>query len=287
MNADVGVVGLGRMGLAMAERLAETGLRVVGTDIFEEARDRAAKAGIETHETALDVFRASRIVILSLPTAADVRSTIGDLSADEIGHELLILDTTTSDPIVTRELEARLAGKGVHLLDAPVSGGFFGARAGTLSIMVGGKEEHLERARDILSRIGAKIVHMGAPGNGHAAKLLNNLLGAANLAITAEIVELGKHLGLAPEGLISVLSAGASRNGATDINYPRWILTESFDSGFTMRLMRKDVALADTLVRDRGSLPILSDVASIWGASRDAVPDDADFNRLIDVHPPR
>jgi 3-hydroxyisobutyrate dehydrogenase len=283
--AKVGIVGLGRMGMAMAERFIETGLEVVGTDVSAETMVRARGSGVTTVESALDVFRQTDVAILSLPAAKDVRAIVGGLTKEAVGHELCIIDTTTSDPIVTRELEPLLRAEGIRFVDAPVSGGFFGARAGTLGIMVGGEAADVERCMDVLSRIGGKVVHMGDSGNGHATKLLNNLLAASNLLVAAEIVKLGNSQGLSPEKLISVLNAGAARNGATEVNYPRWILSDKFDSGFTMRLMRKDIALADELIGALGDLPILAEVASVWAASKPAVEDDADFNRIVEFHP--
>ncbi|MDG4889890.1 MULTISPECIES: NAD(P)-dependent oxidoreductase [unclassified Mesorhizobium] len=285
MTSQVGVVGLGRMGMAMAERFAETGLTVIGTDVSQATLDRAAEAGIQTAQDSLAVIKQVDVVVLSLPTANDVKLTLDGLPDENLGRELFVIDTTTSDPLVTKELAAKLEPAGIHLLDAPVSGGFFGARAGTLGMMVGGQASHLDRVRDLLSRIAGKIVHMGPIGSGHATKLLNNLLGAANMVVASEIVELGEYLGLAPADLISALNAGTARNSATELNYPKWILSDKFDSGFTMRLMRKDVALADQLLRAKGNLPVLTDVASIWEQSKPSVADDADFNKITQFHP--
>jgi 3-hydroxyisobutyrate dehydrogenase len=285
MMPTVGIVGLGRMGMAMAERFVETGMTVVATDLSAGTMAKARDNGIETVDSALEVFRQTDIALLSLPTAKDVRAIVGNLKKEAVGHELYIVDTTTSDPIVTRELEPVLRKEEIHLVDAPVSGGFFGARAGTLGIMVGGAEADVEHCMDVLSRIGGKVVRMGDSGAGHATKLLNNLLAATNLLVASEIVQLGNSLGLSSEKLISVLNAGAARNGATEVNYPRWILSEKYDSGFTARLMRKDVALADELIVARGGLPLLAEVASLWAASNPAVDDDADFNQITGFHP--
>lgn len=285
MVKKVGIIGLGKMGMAMAERLMETGVKVVGTDLFPQTRDNAKERGVDVTASSEEVFQRVDIVILSLPTAKDVESTVAPLLNSKREHELIIIDTTTSNPRVTEKLEAALEPMGVHLVDAPVSGGFFGARAGTLGIMVGGKAEYVASAMEILEKLGGKIVHMGAPGAGHSTKLLNNLLGAANLVATAEIVRLGDHLGLDAEKLTTILSAGGARNSATEINYPRWVHTKSFDSGFTMKLMRKDVALAEELVNARGKLPILEDVATVWAASKGAVDDQADFNKIVEFHP--
>src|SRR5690554_544307 len=136
--AQVGIVGLGRMGMAMAERFIETGLEVIGTDVSAETAAKARGNGVTTVESALEVFRQTDVAVLSLPAAKDVGAIVGGLKKDVIGHELYIIDTTTSDPTVTRELEPLLRSEDIHFVDAPVSGGFFGARAGTLGIMVGG-----------------------------------------------------------------------------------------------------------------------------------------------------
>lgn len=285
MKQKIGMIGLGRMGMAMAERFLETGLQVIGTDISNEMLKVAKEKGIETVDTAEKVYANADIVLLSLPTANDVKVAVSSLIKKRPTKELYIIDTTSSDPVVTKDLEQKLEPLGVHFIDAPVSGGFFGARAGTLGIMVGGREEYLTNVRHVLDKIGGNVVYMGSSGNGHATKLLNNLLGAANLLIASEMVKLGVHLGLDPEKLITVINSGSAKNSATEISFPRWILSKKFDSGFTMRLMRKDIALAGQLVANRGSLPLMSKVSEIWAKSGPSIPDNDDFNKITEFHP--
>lgn len=286
MFSKVGIVGLGRMGLAMAERFIETGIETVGTDVSDAARNAAWERGVGVVGTASEVFEAADVVVLSLPTAQDVQTVLAGLLQSSAGRDLYIIDTTTSDPAVTRDLEAKLSSRNVHLIDAPVSGGFFGARSGTLGIMVGGDQQHLETVRGVLERIGTKIMLMGGPGSGHATKLLNNLLGAANLLVTTELMRMATSQGLDPAKTIAALNAGTAKNSATEFNYPKWVLNRQFDSGFSIRLMRKDVRLAQRLVGDAGvPLPILDAIAQIWNDSERSIPNGADFNQIVDFHP--
>src|SRR5262249_9593327 len=161
-----------------------------------------------------------------------------------------------------------LAKAGHCMLDAPVSGGPDGAEAGSLLMMVGGEAAHLERARTVLDALASKIVHIGARGTGHAAKLVNNLLCAAPLITAAEAVALGKAAGIEPERLLNAINEGSGRSAVTEVNYPRWVLNETFNSGFTMKLMRKDVRQALSLIENtRLRLPLAAQIGRIWQSS--------------------
>ena len=171
---------------------------------------------------------------------------------------------------------------GHQLLDCPVSGGPAGAEAGTMVMVVGGERSALERAQLYLDALSSKVVYMGKSGNGHAAKLINNLLCAAHLVTTAEAIALGTKAGLDPEDLIAGLNAGSGRSAISEVNFPRWILSDSFDSGFTMELMRKDVRLATNMIGEMGlALPLAQQVAEIWSQSEANIPDQDDFNCIV------
>jgi 3-hydroxyisobutyrate dehydrogenase len=149
-------------------------------------------------------------------------------------------------------------------------------------MLVGGETEALKRAGPYLDVLSSKVVYMGASGNGHAAKLVNNLLCAAHLVTTAEAVALGTKAGLNAEDLIAGLNAGSGRSAISEVNFPRWILNQAFDSGFTMQLMRKDVGLAKNMIADMGlELPMSEQVSQIWAASEDNLAGENDFNTIV------
>lgn len=274
---QVAVIGLGAMGLAMAERLAEQGQAVRGWD-RDPARRRAAEAADVT--VAEDAATGAEVVILSLPNDAAVRAVAATLPAAGMMADGVVVDTSTVAPETPRALAPGFAATGLAWLDAPVSGGPHGARAGKLTMMVGGDAESLARAMPALDAIAAKVVHVGSSGAGAVAKLANNLLVAAHLLTAAEALRLARKAGVEAEAALAVINGASGRSAATEVNFPRWILSGSFDSGFTAGLMRKDVRLALELagrVGARGRL--MEETARAW-LERSVVPDTEDFNRV-------
>lgn len=281
----VGVVGLGNMGRGMALSLTRAGFRVLGTDAVPATRAALAAEGIETFEDVAPLCREAEVVILSLPTAAIVDNVVtgenGILAHARPG--LIIVDTSTSHPEVTRRLSSLLGAKGAAMIDAPVSGGPKGAITGTMTMVLGGEEADIARVEPVLAAISAKRVHIGASGAGHVAKIINNLLCAAHLLTGAEAVRIAREAGVDPARLLDGLNAGSGRSGVTQVNFPTWILNDAYNSGFTMKLMRKDVRLAEQLVGELGlTLPMAGLTASLWGKSEKTIPDDDDFNRIVD-----
>lgn len=281
---SIGVVGLGSMGLGMAQSLLRGGFRVLGTDLGDAQKAAAREAGVEVTEDLAALCQQAQVVLLSLPMAKHVEAVIcgddGILASAQ--PETLVIDTSTSEPDVTRALAAKLSDAGHGLLDAPVSGGPAGAAAGTMVMVIGGKASDLQRAEPFLDALSSKVVHLGDSGAGHTAKLINNLLCAAHLVTTAEAVALGKKAGLDPAALLEGLNAGSGRSAVSEVNFPRWILNDGFDSGFTMGLMRKDVRLAQALMAQQGlELPLSTQVGEIWAASADNLSDQDDFNCIV------
>lgn len=281
----VAVVGLGRMGKGMLATLARAGLPVIGYDVAAEAREAAA--AVPSAEITADlatIWREAETIVLSLSFPDTIKEVLtgngGLVSVPVIGR--LVIDTSTSDPDLTRTLHTRLQSAGHALVDAPVSGGPAGAETGTLAIMVGGTAKAIERARPVLDILGQKIAIVGGPGDGHVAKLVNNVLAAGHLILAGEAMRVGVAAGVAQEALISVVNSASGRSAVTEVNYPRWILSGSFDSGFTMGLMAKDVSLALTLAERTGlAIPMLREVRERWNTLMQAWGATEDFNRAV------
>lgn len=272
------VVGLGNMGMAMLSHLRAEGIVATAWDLDGAKRDAARALGAAVPASLGAV--AEDVVILSLPHATATGAVL-DALLPSLPQGAVIADTSTLDPIAVRDFATRCAGRGVHYLDTPVSGGPAGAAAGTLAMMVGGEATALERARPVLEKVASRIVHVGDSGAGQVAKLVNNLLVATNLVTAAEALRMGAQAGVAPETLVQVINAATGRSAATEVNFPRWILSGAFDSGFTAGLMRKDVRLALGLAEAVGApLDATLRAAARWEALSDAVPDDVEFNRL-------
>lgn len=274
----VAIVGLGNMGMAMLTRLRGQGVAVSAWDLDGAKRAAAVARGAVAPDTPGGV--ADPVVLLSLPNAAATGAVL-DAMLPVLPRGAVVADTSTLEPMAAKKFAARCAAAGVDYLDAPVSGGPAGAAAGTLAMMVGGEAAALDRARPILDEVATRIVHVGASGAGQVAKLVNNLLVATHLVVAAEALRMGAMAGVAPETLLGVVNAATGRSAATEVNFPRWITTGAFDSGFTAGLMRKDVRLALGLADAVGArLDATARAAARWEALADAVPDNAEFNRL-------
>lgn len=280
----IGVVGLGRMGLGMAANAAARGFRTLGSDPSPERVALAQAKGVVALSLA-DLFAASDVVIASLPTA-DVVATVVEAPDGFLANApegAVFVDTSTSEAGVSRRLAVLAAEKGLGFIDAPVSGGPAGAEAGTLTMMIGGEAVHLARVLPALEAISAKRLHVGGPGAGNVAKLVNNLLVGAHLLTVSEAVRLSEAAGVPAADVLAVVNAASGRSAVSEVNYPRWVLNGGFDSGFTMGLMRKDVRLAAALAAEVGvDLPVSDLVARIWADSAALIADGEDFNRIVE-----
>jgi len=276
----IGIIGCGAMGGGMVQRLLERGHRVLCHDALPEARARAASYGADSAEDVGEIAERCDVLFLSLPRAEAVEAVMAVLGP-LLPPGAIIVDTTTSEPETTRALAQTAAGLGYAFLDGPVSGGPQGARQGTMTMVLGGEAGAIERIRPILNDLAATIVHVGPAGSGHAAKIANNLLCAANLVLVSEMTRLAARNGVSLDSLLAGVNAGSGRSGVSEVNFPRWILSGAFDSGFTMGLMRKDVALAAGLADRVGlDLPATRAIADVWESSREMLPDSADFNEI-------
>ncbi|MGL4637516.1 MAG: NAD(P)-dependent oxidoreductase [Beijerinckiaceae bacterium] len=280
----VAVVGLGAMGLGMATTLASKGFEVTGYDVAESSCKRANAARIAVASGLAEALAGQDAIVLSLPLAKHVAETVegdsGVLASAKRGA--VVIDTSTSEASVSRRLASLCASKGIGFLDAPVSGGPAGAKAGTMTMMIGGDAAHVETARPVLDAMAAKVLHVGASGAGNVAKLVNNLLVAVNLLTVSEAMRLSEAAGVPVDDVLKVVNAASGRSAVTEVNYPRWIQSGTFDSGFTMGLMRKDVRLAREMIGENGlTLPLAELAAKIWAESDGQLWDEMDFNQVV------
>jgi len=268
----IGFIGLGNMGGPMARRLAGAGYKLAVFDASKEAAEKfAADTPCETPATLADLARDCRVVVTMLPDGYIVRNVLlGEHGvASALAKDSILIDMSSSSPVGTRETAAELAKLGFPLIDAPVSGGVRKAIDGTLAIMAGGDAALIEDCRDLLSTMG-KVFVAGGVGCGHAMKSLNNFLSASNLATAAEAVIAGQRFGLDPKVMIEILNASTGKNSATEGKYPVFILTRTFNSGFFMGLMAKDLRLALELAESTGSpSKLLSDTKDLWEAAEE------------------
>lgn len=288
MMKKVGVIGLGNMGSGMAVSLQKAGFQVHGYDPSGDAAALMAAAGVRIADSPAALSGAVDAILLSLPNSAVVESVVfgseGLLAAACKG--LLVVDTSTADPVSTRKVAQALHEAGMVFLDAPVSGGPKGAASGTLTMVLGGSPQDVAAAEPILAAISAKRVHVGPAGAGHVAKLLNNMLCGAHLLLAAEAARIARAAGLDEQQIFEGINAGSGRSAVTEVNFPTWIFNERFDSGFTMQLMRKDVGLALGMLRGLGvPAPMAEAAAKLWKDSAASIGDAEDFNRITSFIP--
>ena len=280
----IGFIGLGNMGAPMARRLVNAGFRVVVADASPAAVERfAAENACERAESLASLGKTCRLVITMLPDGKVVREVL--LGANGVVPHLapgsVAVDMSSASPVGTRELSADLAKRGIPLVDAPVSGGVKKAADGTLAIMAGGDPQSVERCRAVLEPLG-KVFLTGASGSGHAMKALNNFLSAANLAVAAEAVIAGQRFGLEPATMISILNASTGRNSGTDSKFPNNVLPRTFNSGFALGLMAKDLRLAlEVAQSSHAPAGLLEACANIWAQAEKQLGAKADNTEVV------
>jgi 3-hydroxyisobutyrate dehydrogenase len=252
---SVGFIGVGMMGTPMLRNLVSAGYRVVAYDIDLEAMRRAVEGGAEAASSVGEVAERCNPVITILPKSEDVEEVVlGPGGVLEHGREgLVLIEMTTAYPLSTEKIAGALAGKGMRVLDAPVSGGVSGAEKGTLSIMVGGDEGTFETCRPLLEAMGRKVFHMGGVGSGHTMKAVNNFLSACSMTATSEALAIATKAGLEPRRVVDVLQVSSGRSYATDFKFPRYVLPRTFDDGFRLELLDKDLGILTRLGREIGA----------------------------------
>jgi 2-hydroxy-3-oxopropionate reductase len=243
MTETIGFVGLGVMGRPMAENLLAAGFGLLVHNRSHARTEALIAAGAAGAASPAEVAGQASMIITMLADDAAVREVVGGQLLPAIRPGSLIIDMSTVSPALSRDLAAEAAERGAAMLDAPVSGGDVGARQGTLSIMVGGESADLERARPLLEVLGGKIVHCGPAGAGQVVKACNQIVVAVTIAGVSEALVLGSRLGVGPETILDVLSAGLAGNRVMEVRRDNFLRHE-FPPGFKVDLHHKDLEIA-------------------------------------------
>lgn len=281
----LGVVGLGNMGAGMALSAVRAGLKVVGFDPATQSRQVLQEGGVTLVDDLAALSAQADVIVLSLPTSDVVEKVVlgegGLLQHAREGQ--IVLDTSTADPASTARIAQALQGSPLRLVDGPVSGGPRAAHGGSMTMLLGGEAADLKALALVLDALTGKRVHVGPVGAGHSAKLFNNLLCGIHLIAAGEAIRVARAAGLDVEQILEGVNAGSGRSGVTEVNCPTWILNGAFDSGFTMKLMRKDLRLAAAMIEQSGaSVPLAREALRLWADSAASVDDGEDFNRIVD-----
>jgi 3-hydroxyisobutyrate dehydrogenase-like beta-hydroxyacid dehydrogenase len=242
----VALIGYGRMGRPMGRRLLAAGHHLIVYDLEARARQKAEDDGADVALSPAEATAVAEVIITMLPNPQ--ATTEASYGADGILSGLqpgtLWIEMSSSHPATTLELAQAAAGQQASLLDAPVTGGVGGASEGTLTILVGGTEPLFQRAKPILELLGTNVFHVGdRPGDGDLAKTINNLLSTINLTAAAEALALGIRGGLDPNRLLEAISTGSGSSKALTTKIPSFVLSGTYDAGFTISQMLKDLRI--------------------------------------------
>lgn len=265
----IGFIGLGAMGSRMVKHLKG----IADILIYDTDAARAAEAAKATGGRVVDGvggMSSADAVVLMLPTSAIVDQVLhgaggGKGLLDHLSSGAMVIDMSSSAPTNSVANSEIAAKRGIHFIDAPVSGGVKGAEAASLAIMVGGTQADFDRALPVLQKMGAKVFLVGKVGSGHAVKALNNLLAATTFAATSEVFAVGAKFGLDPATMLKVIDASSGQSFQTTHVWQKAVIERSFQFGFALALMEKDVRVAMSLFDAMGSDAKLSrTAAAIW-----------------------
>lgn len=256
---NIGFIGLGNMGAPMALNLLKAGHQLQVFDLVDTAVAELVKAGATSAASPKDIAAARPdILITMLPASVHVRKVyLGDDGVlASVDPDVLLIDSSTIDPQTSRDVAAAAQKQGNAMLDAPVSGGTGGAKAGTLTFMVGGDQAAFDKARPILEQMGKNIVYCGGAGNGQVAKVANNMLLGISMIGAAEAMKLGVSLGMDPKVLAGIINTSSGRCWSTEVYNPWPGVVETapaskdYTGGFGSDLMLKDLGLATEAARN-------------------------------------
>jgi 3-hydroxyisobutyrate dehydrogenase len=251
MANSVGFIGVGNMGNPMALNVVKASFPMMVFDTNPKAMENLLEAGARKAGSAREVVENSEIVLTSLPASPDVEAVYlapGGL-VERAKPGTILIDLSSVLPSTPKKIEPRAKERGVHFLEAPVSGGVSGARAATLAIMVGGDAEPLKRAQPVLRAIGPNIFHVGPVGAGNTAKAINNMMACVNGLAMMEGLALGVKAGLDPMMIYEVVKASSGGSKALE-RIPRALIPRDFEPGFKVALMNKDLETFNIIAKE-------------------------------------
>jgi 3-hydroxyisobutyrate dehydrogenase len=288
--ARIGFIGLGNMGLPMAQNLIKADHEVTGYDVNQATVDKLAGAGGKAAGTIKAAAAGAEIVITMLPAGEQVREVYlaPDGVVANVGAEALLIDCSTIDVETARSAALHAEAKGIAMLDAPVSGGVAGAQNAMLTFMVGGSEEAFARAKPILEKMGKTIVHAGGSGTGQAAKICNNMILGVSMIAVSEAFLLAEKLGLDAQKLfdISSKSSGQCWSMTSYCPVPGLVpaspANRDFQAGFTAAMMLKDLKLAQEAAKSaRAMTPMGAGAAAVYDQYVESGEAGKDFSGII------
>jgi 3-hydroxyisobutyrate dehydrogenase len=283
----IAFLGLGAIGEPMASHLAAEPFELtVWNRSREKAEAFAGKYRAIVAATPADAVRNAEVVITCLPSSREVKAILSSESgiATGISSGAMMIDCTSGDPATSKEIAGMLATKGVDFIDAPVSGGVKGAVAGTLTVMCGGSEAAIDRARPVLERFGKKIVRCGEVGAGDAVKAMNQALLAIHIWSAGEALAALAKLGVDTHIALDVINGSSGRSNSSENLFPERVIGRAFPRTFKLALLDKDVGIAADIVRENEMpAPFIELAARLFSEAHEILGEDADHVEAVKV----
>ncbi|UUM32408.1 3-hydroxyisobutyrate dehydrogenase [Vibrio japonicus] len=295
--STIAFIGLGNMGAPMAENLLSAGFKVQVFDLVKEAVSKLAEKGAKPAESIEQVVKGAQTVITMLPAGEHVRAVyLGDHSGgvgllNLIEDNTFLIDSSTIDPESARIVASYAETKGYEFVDAPVSGGVAGAKAGTLTFIVGGTDSAFTKAEQVLKHMGKNIFHAGKAGDGQMGKICNNLMLGILMSGTCEALNLGIDNGLDPNVLSNIMLQSSGRNWALELYNPcpgameNSPASHQYTPGFMSKLMLKDLGLGlDAAAKSQSSVPMGSLARNLYAFHNANGNEERDFSSLFEFY---
>ena len=282
MKPTVGLMGLGLMGKPMGRNLLKAGFPLVVWNRTATRADELVSEGAKLGANPREVAAAADVLIsiVSDPPALEEVLWGAQGAMEGLRRGSIYMDSSTISPELARRVATACGERGVDFLDAPVTGGDWGAKKGELVFMIGGKAEVLERAKPVLEVLGKKFFLLGSNGAGQTVKLAMNLILALEVEALAEALALATSAGVPGEKLVEVMQSSMARAGVLDVKAPL-MLKQEYAASFPLRLMHKDMRLALELARQQGvHLPAAAAAYATYSAVKDASKDDPDYSAV-------
>ena len=282
----VAFIGIGIMGEPMAGHLARAGHRLRVHDVAPEGCTRLAATfpSVQVCATPAEAARGADVAITMLPDGQVVREVVLGEHGLHVALRpgAVLLDTSSAEPWITREIAQRLGALGVAMVDAPVSGARWGAEAADLVFMVGGDAADVVRVRPLLEAMGRTVFHLGPAGSGHAMKCLNNMITAMNLLALSEGLAIGTRYGLDPAVMADVIDASTAGSWVAKTHVRQRVLNRAFDDPFRLELMLKDVGIGLGVARSAGvPAPLAGLGEQLWRTASVAAGPGASVSELV------
>ena len=281
LGPSLGFAGLGQMGGPMAANIAGGGFPLIVHD--KAGTVERAPSGASAVDSLKALAASAETLFLSLPDGPASLDVVRNLAGMEDITVKQVIDLSTIGPEAAREADGILRPAGIVYIDAPVSGGQAGAKAGTITVMWAGPKDVLDTHREVMESFSKNLFHVGPnPGQGQAMKLLNNFLSGTAMVATSEAMAFGLSQGLKMETMLDVVNVSTGRNSATSDKFPNRIATGTYDAGFKTTLLTKDISLFLENARAAGTpSAVAGTVADLWRRCDEAMP-DSDFTRIYE-----